>query len=72
MRAAEEMPARTDFLHRFETGLVEIDLEWLQHAAHVLQHFAIDDQLFERRDQAALEPARGVINQIAIAHHRAP
>ena len=43
-----------------------------QHFGHRLQHFAIDDQLFEIGNQPAFAPSGSMIDQIAMAGHRAP
>ena len=70
--AAKKVAAGTYFFHGIQTHFGEVHLDRFQHAAHVLQRFAVDDKLFKGGDQATFQPAGRVVYEVAVPKYGAP
>ena len=68
----EEVAAGPDVGDRLEAEAGLVDRDRLEDLRHHLQDLGVDDQLLERRGQAALEPAGALVEQVDAAHDRAP
>ena len=69
---AEEVAAGRHALDGLEAELVLVDHDRPQELDHELQHLDVEDELFEGRGEAALLPAGGVVNEVAVPQDRAP
>ena len=68
----EVVAAGPDLGHRVQSDLGVVDPERDEDLGHHLEHLGVEDQLLERGRQAALEPARALVEQADAAHDRAP
>ena len=68
----KKWPPGPDLGDRVEAEGRLVDLEGHEDLGHHLEDLGVDDQLLERRGQAALEPAGALVEQVHPAHDRAP
>ena len=66
------MPPDDDLVMRVEREIGLAEFGRRQEFGHRLKHFTIDDQFLEIGDKAALAPAGGMIDQVAVPVDRAP
>ena len=70
MCGAEEMPAGGDPLDCLDRQIVVTEAHRFQNLRPVAQQLCIHHDLLERGRQPPLEPARGVIDQVAVRENR--
>ena len=72
MRAAKEMPARTNFADRIQRQFGIIDNNRAQKLRHHVEQVRIQHHFFKRGVQPAFHPSSTMHQQIDPAHHRRP